>query len=116
DRLLINGKAMEDHEVEHIYFQIDTEYHFLPPWDFFKQKVRHLAWTNGFHPVKDYLNKLTWDGVARIDDWLIECASVENTPYARAVSSIMLIAAVRRIRHPGSKYDEMVVWESAQGG
>ena len=116
DRLLINGKAMEDHEVEHIYFQIDTEFHFLPPWDFFKQKVRHLAWSNGFHPVKDYLQRLEWDNQSRLDAWLIDAAGVEDSPYVRAVSSIMLIAAVRRIQHPGSKYDEMMVWESTQGG
>ncbi len=116
DRLLVNGHAMEDHEVEHIWFQIDTDYHFLPPWDFFQQKIRHLAWTNGFHPVKDYLRKLTWDGVPRINRWLIEAAKVEDTPYSRAISSIMLIAAVRRILQPGTKYDEMVVWESSTQG
>lgn len=115
DRLLVNGHAMEDHEVEHIYFQVDSEHHFMPPWDFFKQKIRHLAWSNAFHPVKDYLRSLSWDGVARLDEWLIKSAAVEDSAYTRAVSSIMLIAAVRRIVHPGSKYDEMVVWESPQG-
>lgn len=115
DRLLINGHAMEDHEVEHIYFQIDSEHHFLPPWDFFRQKVRHLAWSNGFHPVKDYLRGLAWDGVPRLDEWLITAARAEDTPYVRAISAIMLIAAVRRIQHPGAKYDELVVWESSQG-
>lgn len=115
DRLLVNGHAMEDHEVEHMWFQIDSEHRFLPPWDFFKQKVRHLAWTNGFHPVKDYLRGLTWDKVPRIDAWLIDSASAEDSPYIRAISSILLIAAVRRIRQPGCKYDEMVIWESTQG-
>ncbi len=116
DKLLINHQPMEDHQVEHIYFQIDTEFRFLPPFDFFKQKLRHLAWCNAFHPVKDYLKGLEWDKVPRIDTWLIEAASVDDTPYTRAISSIMLIAAVRRIRQPGCKYDEMVVWESTKQG
>lgn len=115
DKLLINGHPMEDHEVEHIYFQIDSEHHFMPPWDFFKQKIRHLAWTNDFHPVKDYLKGLSWDGRPRIDEWLITAGGVEDTPYVRAVSAIMLIAGVRRILSPGCKYDEMVIWESSQG-
>ena len=39
-----------------------------------------------------------------------------TTPtYLEAVSSIMLIAAVRRIRQPGCKDDEMVILESPQG-
>lgn len=121
DRFLIcvqgqQPRPMEDAEVEHAYFQIDAEFHFMPPMEFFKQKIKHMAWTNGFHPVKDYLNGLTWDGVPRIDTWLVEAAKVDDTPYARAVSSIMLIAAVRRINSPGCKYDEMVVWESGLQG
>lgn len=121
DKLLMNmagekPKPMEDNEVEHAWFQIDHEYRFMPPLEFFKQKIRHLAWSNGFHPVKDYLDKLAWDGVPRLDAWLIEAAKVDDTPYARAVSAIMLIAAVRRIRTPGAKYDEMVVWESGSQG
>lgn len=115
DRLLINGHSMEDHEVEHIYFQIDSEYRFMPPWDFFRQKIRHLAWSNSFHPVKDYLRGLVWDRVPRINTWLVSSARIEDTPYTQAISSIMLIAAVRRIQQPGCKYDEMIVWESTQG-
>lgn len=121
DKLLMNltgepPKPMEDREVEHAYFQIDSEFRFMPPIDFFKQNLQHLAWTNGFHPVKEYLKLLAWDGTPRIDTWLIESAKVDDSPYARAVSSIMLIAAVRRIFHPGCKYDEMVVWESSMQG
>lgn len=116
DKLLIDGQPMEDHIVEHVYLQIDTEHGFLPPWEFFKQVIRHGAWLNGFHPVKNYLDSLTWDGVPRIDEWLITTAKAEDSPYVRAVSSIMLIAAVRRIRQPGCKYDEMVVWESSKQG
>jgi hypothetical protein len=106
---------MDDKIVEHIYFQVDTEYRFMPPYDFFTQKLRHLAWLNAFHPVKDYLNALTWDGVRRLDEWLIECAGATDDRYTRAVSAILLIAAVRRVYHPGCKYDEMIVWESPQG-
>jgi hypothetical protein len=35
--------------------------------------------------------------------------------FARAVSAIVLIAAVRRVRKPGCKFDEMLVLESPQG-
>ncbi len=116
DKLLINGHHMEDHEVEHIYFMIDHEHHFLPPWDFFQQKIRHLAWQNDFHPVKDYLKALEWDGTPRVNEWLITSAGVEDTEYTRSISAILLIAAVRRIYHPGAKFDELVVWESTTQG
>lgn len=64
----------------------------------------------------DYLDSLTWDGVERIDRWLIDYAGAEDTPYVRAVGRLMLLAAVRRVRHPGTKFDEMVVLELANSG
>lgn len=115
DKLLLDGQPMEDRVVDHVALQIELEFHFQPPDAYFEKVIKHLAWSNGFHPVKDYLNALTWDRTPRIDTWLVESAGVEDSPYIRAVSSIMLIAAVRRIRSPGCKYDEMVVWESDQG-
>ena len=40
----------------------------------------------------------------------------EDSDYTRAVSALMLIAAVRRIRQPGCKFDEMLVLEQPQQG
>jgi predicted P-loop ATPase len=43
-------------------------------------------------------------------------AGAEDSKYTRAVSALMLIAGVRRVRQPGCKFDEMLVWEQpAQG-
>ena len=116
DKLLFNGRPLEDPQWMGLYLKIDREYHFQPPLDYFKMVVKDLAWQNSFHPVKQYLDKLVWDGIPRIDTWLIECAGVEDSEYTRAVSSIVLIAAVKRIYHPGCKYDEMVVLESSVQG
>lgn len=65
--------------------------------------------------VRDYLDALVWDGVPRIDRWLVEYAGVEDSAYVRAVSRAFLIAAVRRVRQPGCSFDTMLVLEGAQG-
>jgi predicted P-loop ATPase len=70
---------------------------------------------NRFHPVKDYFSGLIWDGIKRIDTWLIRYCHAEDTEYVRAVGEIFFVAAVRRIMHPGCKFDEMLVLESPQG-
>jgi hypothetical protein len=108
-------KAVEDYLVDRLWLRIDREFHFLSPINFFRTVIGDLARENTFHPVRDYLATLSWDGEPRIDTWLIACAGAEDTPYIRAVSSIMLIAGVKRVLHPGCKYDEIVIWESAQG-
>ncbi len=115
DKMLVDGRPMEDREVNGILTRIEIELHFQPPENYFERIIKFLAWSHPFHPVKEYLDGLTWDGVLRLDSWLIDAADAADTPYVRAISAIMLIAAVKRIRKPGCKYDEMVVWESEQG-
>jgi predicted P-loop ATPase len=70
---------------------------------------------NAFHPVLDYLGSLTWDGTPRIDRWLSTYMRAEDTEFTRGVSRLILIAAVRRIRIPGAKFDCMPVLQSPEG-
>ncbi len=116
DKLLMDGRPLEDPQWIPLCLEIEREFHFSVPVEYFKMVIKDMAWRNGFHPVKNYLDGLRWDGVKRLDTWLVQAARVVDTKYVRAVSAIMLIAAVRRIYHPGAKYDEMIVWESPQGG
>ena len=51
----------------------------------------------------------------RIGNFLARYAGAVDTPYVRAVGQLSLIAAVRRARNPGAKFDEMLVLESGQG-
>jgi predicted P-loop ATPase len=65
--------------------------------------------------VRDYLDALVWDHKARIERWLIDYAGASDTPYVRAVSRVILVAAVRRVRQPGCKFDELLILEGPQG-
>jgi predicted P-loop ATPase len=67
------------------------------------------------NPVLDYITKLVWDGVPRLEKWLIDFGGAKDTEFVRAVSRIVLVAAVRRVRQPGSLFQEMLVLESSQG-
>lgn len=78
------------------------------------------AWTlvaqqNKYHPVKDYLNDLVWDGKKRIETLLIDYLGAEDTEYVRMVTKKALVAAVARIFVPGIKYDTMLVLVGKQG-
>jgi hypothetical protein len=78
--------------------------------------VRTLANHHQFHPVRDYLDGLSWDGIPRIDHWLATYGGADDTEYAQAVGALVLVAAVRRVRHPGCKFDEMLVLENPDQG
>ncbi|MCA1513642.1 virulence-associated E family protein [Bradyrhizobium sp. NBAIM01] len=68
-----------------------------------------------FDPVRDYLDGLQWDGRARLDRWLVTYCGAEDTEYVRAVGRKVLVAAVRRAREPGCKFDYLMVMEGPQG-
>jgi putative DNA primase/helicase len=68
-----------------------------------------------FHPIKDWLDGLKWDGKPRLNDWLRKTFGAEDTYYVRDVAACFLIAAVRRVRQPGVKFDHMPVLEGGQG-
>lgn len=70
---------------------------------------------NSYHPVRDYLDGLEWDGVERLDTLLIDMFGADDTPYMRAVTRKAFTAAVARIYNPGIKYDYMVLILGEQG-
>lgn len=120
DRLLIEGLEgfgpfLEDDAMTRLWLLIDERYRFRAGKDFFWSVVEDTARRDSFHPVLDYLDSLDWDRVPRLDGWLSQYGGAEDTPYTRAVGSLMLVAAVRRVRSPGCKFDEMLVLEGEQG-
>lgn len=79
--------------------------------DALKQTVK----ANSYHPVRDYLNSLSWDGVSRIDTLLVDYMGAEDNEYTRFVTRKWLCGAVARIFVPGIKFDYMLVLTGAQG-
>lgn len=108
------GPRVDDAAMRELRLLIDERFTFRLGKEFFLDVVSRQAWRNRFHPVRDYLAGLKWDGTCRIDEWLIN-AGAPDTIYVRAVSRLVLIAAVRRVRQPGVKFDEMPILESKQG-
>ncbi|MEJ2117256.1 MAG: virulence-associated E family protein, partial [Alphaproteobacteria bacterium] len=82
---------------------------------YFTAVLESLSRCSGFHPLKDYLDSLQWDGVKRLDKWLHTYLGVEDTELNTIYGRKHLIAAVRRIRQPGAKYDTMLVLQGRQG-
>ncbi len=70
---------------------------------------------NAFHPIRDYLDGLEWDGVPRLDTLFIDYLGAEDTDYIRAVTRKILTAAVARVREPGCKFDNILVLVGKQG-
>lgn len=67
------------------------------------------------HPVRNYLNSLSWDKTPRLDTWLHDYCGVKDDHYTQAVAAKTLMGAVARVFEPGAKFDYMLVLEGRQG-
>lgn len=117
DTILLDGEQMTDNTERGLWMALREATRFSVTWDLFGHVVRHMAFKNRYHPIKRYLEGVQtgWDGQERLDRWLIDSAGAPDTPFVRAVSRIFMIAAVRRIKQPGCKYDELLTLEGPQG-
>ncbi len=75
-----------------------------------------VASENGYHPVRDYLDGLRWDGVPRLRSWLSTYLGTPDTGYEQRIGEMFFIALVARAYRPGCKCDYMLILEGPQGG
>lgn len=120
DRFTIAGfdgfdGPLSDKAMTRLRLRLDEELGFLPSKELFVDVLFAVGLDNRCHPVRDYLSGLRWDGRPRIARWLAAYCGAADSPLNQAIGAAFLIAAVRRVREPGCKFDEMLVLEGPQG-
>ncbi len=68
-----------------------------------------------YHPVRDYLDALEWDGVARLGTMLSDLFGALQDEYSERVGINWMVSCVARIYAPGCQVDTMPVLEGLQG-
>ena len=82
--------------------------------------VLRFASLNSYHPIKNYIKSLSWDGVERLNTWILnflnpEVKNTKHEVYIQKVSSLFLGAAIKRIFEPGCKVDNIFLFQGRQG-
>lgn len=124
ERFVVDGDLPWDHVAGTSWEDIDSDHLRLwferliggkvSPSDVYAA-VSTTADKHAFHPVRDYLNSLEWDGTPRLDRLFIDYLGAEDSPYTRAAARKSLVAAVARVMEPGCKFDVMPVLVGGQG-
>lgn len=109
------GRELNDDTIRIIREWVMLSFGFEPKREDLSDVVLALATKNTFNPVVDYLDGLTWDGVARIDKLFPSYFGAKDGEYERVVGRKFMIAAVRRMRRPGAKFDTVPIVEGKQG-
>jgi predicted P-loop ATPase len=80
------------------------------------QAIEARARERRFHPIRDYLQGVVWDGKPRLNTWLKTYMGAEGSDnYLAAIGAMFIIAMVARVMDPGCKCDYMLVLEGEQG-
>lgn len=79
------------------------------------QAVDLRARERAFHPIREYLARLVWDGAPRLEKWIAYYLGAEASDYVASIGRMFLVSMVARILKPGSKADYMLVLEGEQG-
>jgi hypothetical protein len=70
---------------------------------------------HAFHPVRDYLEALHWDGIERVRTWLKTYLGAKQNKYTEGIGTMLLVGMVARVYEPGCKFDYLPILEGGQG-
>lgn len=88
------------------YIEQEYKFHSTQKCD---DALRIVFAQNQYHPIRDIIDVLEWDGESRIYDFLHTWTKCEDTAYTREVSRLIFAGGIHRLYNPGCKFDDMPV-------
>lgn len=113
-RVTHSTKNLTDTDDASIRHYLEATYNISGP-NKVQDAVKVVMMNNAFHPVREYLDALEWDGEERVESLLIDYLGAEDNEYVRAVTRKSMMAAVARIYKPGIKFDNVLVLVGQEG-
>ena len=108
------SKAMTDTDMKYIRLYLEKTYGLTS-----EKKIQDAAALaadeNSYHPVRDYLNGLTWDGTERIRSCLRHFLGAGEDEYTFQSLRLFLLGAIHRAFSPGCKFEVMLCLVGGQG-
>ena len=108
------SSSMTDTDMKYIRLYLEENYDLTS-----EKKIMDAAdlaaHQNSYHPVRDFLNSLTWDGTERIRYCLHHFLGAEVDEYTFQALRLFLLGAIHRAFRPGCKFEVMLCLVGGQG-
>ena len=108
------GASMTDTDMKYIRLYLEETYGLTS-----ERKIADAAdlaaHRNSYHPVRDYLNGLVWDGTERIRFCLRHFLGAAADTYTCEALKLFLLGAIHRAYRPGCKFEVMLCLVGGQG-
>lgn len=108
-------QPLTDHLETAINCQIGEKYRLKTSTERVRELMILIARQHPYHPIRDYLRALTWDGTPRIDRLLVDYAGAEDVPLNRALARRWLFGCIARVLRPGCQMDTTLILVGKQG-
>ncbi len=122
NRMLVGGHAVDrwagelsDNALAVVRIAVEREFGFDPGTVAVHDAAIQECLQRAYDPVLDYLNGLRWDGTPRLRTWMRDYLGAADTALNSEIGGLTLVAAVRRARVPGAKFDQITVLEGVEG-
>ena len=112
----LQSKGINDNSLAEISRYLETHYGLSVRAAAVDEKLLSIIpYYRTFHPVKDFIESESWDGVRRVDTLLIDYLGAKDNEFVRSVTRKWVTAAVARIYEPGCKFDYVLTLVGGQG-
>ena len=108
------GVSITDTDVGEIRLYLEKNYHLYNEKNI-RTAIDIVASQNSYHPIRDYLESLVWDGTPRMNRLMQKYLGADDDDYTREVIRILLLGAIHRIYEPGCKFELMICLVGGQG-
>jgi len=108
------GPSLTDNDLYNIHLYCNRTYG-IKTLNIVEEAVHIVANRNLFHPIRDYLNGLKWDGQERIRYALHHFLGAELSDYSYEILKFFMLGAVSRVFRPGVKFDYILCLVGGQG-
>ena len=115
DQIYIDDRCYEDHDTTEIELWLHRVYGVRLGAQNVNDIIIRQAKKNNFHPLKEYLNSLSWDGVCRLETLLQTYWGVEDTELLREIGFRWAISCVARALRAPVKVDTVLMLVGPQG-
>lgn len=109
-----NYRAWSSFDDSALFAILQSDYGLNSRNDYF-DALKNVATRNRFHPVRDLLDSLKWDGQEHIRGLLPDYLGAEDTEYTYQVLRLWMLGGVSRVFQPGCKFDYTVIFQGPQG-
>lgn len=110
-----NKEYDEDTQPQEIFNFFKRNFNEWCPRQDIKETIQETLNNNEYHPIIDYFNNLVWDGVERLETFLIDYYNAKDEKLLREYFKRWMVAIVKRTYEPGTKFDNMLILSGLQG-